>query len=37
FLTAEAFETLVREFTTKCEEGSLDGALTGLRCLYGER
>jgi hypothetical protein len=36
FMPAEAFETLVRELTTRCEEGSLAEALTGLRCLYGD-
>lgn len=36
FLPAEAFETLVRELTTHCDEGSLAEALTGLRCLYGD-
>lgn len=36
FLPAEAFETLVRELSMKCSEGSLAEALTGLRCLYGD-
>lgn len=36
FMPAEAFETLVRELTTKCAEGTLAEALTGLRCLYGD-
>lgn len=36
FLPAEAFETLVRELTTRCDEGTLAEALTGLRCLYGD-
>lgn len=36
FLPAEAFETLVRELTTRCAEGTLAEALTGLRCLYGD-
>ncbi|HBQ5109310.1 TPA: transcriptional regulator [Klebsiella pneumoniae] len=36
FLPAEAFETLVRELTTHCDEGSLAEALIGLRCLYGD-
>nr|API82586.1 Hypothetical protein [Leclercia adecarboxylata] len=36
FLPAEAFETLVRELTTKCAEDTLAEALTGLRCLYGD-
>ena len=36
FMPAEAFETLVRELTIKCYEGSLAEALTGLRCLYGD-
>ncbi|MCO6029612.1 transcriptional regulator [Enterobacter hormaechei] len=36
FLTAEAFETLVRELTLKCSEGTLAEALTELRCLYGD-
>jgi len=36
FLPAEAFETLVRELTITCSEGSLAEALTGLRCLYGD-
>ncbi len=36
FLPAEAFETLVRELSTRCAEGALEEALTGLRCLYGD-
>lgn len=36
FMPAEAFEALVRELTTKCAEGTLAEALTGLRCLYGD-
>ncbi len=36
FLPAEAFETLVRELTTRCAEGTLAEALTGLRGLYGD-
>ncbi|MCL6747003.1 transcriptional repressor PifC [Kosakonia sp. R1.Fl] len=36
FLPGEAFETLVRELTTRCDEGSLAEALIGLRCLYGD-
>jgi len=36
FLPAEAFETLVRELATRCNEGTLAEALTGLRCLYGD-
>ncbi|MCU6681403.1 transcriptional regulator [Leclercia sp. H6W5] len=36
FLSAEIFETLVRELTMKCSEGTLAKALTGLRCLYGD-
>lgn len=32
----DAFETLVRELTIKCAEGTLAEALTGLRCLYGD-
>ena len=36
FLSKEAFETLVRELTTRCAEGPLAEALTGLRCLYGD-
>lgn len=36
FLPAEAFDVLVRELTTRCNEGSLAEALTGLRCLYGD-
>ncbi|MCV5706712.1 transcriptional repressor PifC, partial [Escherichia coli] len=33
FMPAEAFETLVRELATRCQEGPLAEALTGLRCL----
>lgn len=36
FLPAEAFETLVRELTTRCAEATLAEALTGLRCLHGD-
>ena len=36
FMPVEAFETLVRELTARCDEGSLAEALTGLRCLYGD-
>ena len=36
YLSAEAFETLVRELTTRCAEAMLAEALTGLRCLYGD-
>ncbi|MGX9867203.1 transcriptional repressor PifC [Enterobacter mori] len=36
FMPADAFETLVRELTTHCAEGTLAKALTGLRCLYGD-
>lgn len=36
FLPAGAFETLVRELTTKCSQGTLAEALTGLRCLHGD-
>jgi hypothetical protein len=36
FLPAEAFETLVRDLTIKCAEGTLAEALTGLRTLYGD-
>lgn len=36
FMPAEAFESLVRELTAKCAEGSLAEVLTGLRCLYGD-
>jgi len=36
FLPTEAFETLVLEHSTRCAEGSLAEALTGLRCLYGD-
>lgn len=36
FMPAEAFETLVRELSTRCAEGPLAEALTGLRGLYGD-
>lgn len=36
FMPTEASETLVRELTTRCAEGSLAEALTGLRCLHGD-
>ncbi|HDU5652569.1 TPA: transcriptional regulator [Klebsiella aerogenes] len=36
FMLAEAFETLVRELSTRCAEGTLAEALTGLRGLYGD-
>ena len=36
FMPAEAFETLVRELTIGCAQGSLAEALTGLRGLYGD-
>jgi len=36
FMPAEAFDTLVRELSTRCAEGSLAEALVGLRCLYGD-
>lgn len=36
FLPAEAFETLVRELTTRCDENLLAEALAGLRGLYGD-
>ncbi|WP_369064353.1 transcriptional repressor PifC [Enterobacter sp. MALB-1] len=36
FMSAEAFETLVRELSATCAQGSLAEALTGLRCLYGD-
>lgn len=36
FMSAEPFETLVRELSTRCEEGTLAEALTGLRGLYGD-
>ncbi|EIX9201630.1 transcriptional repressor pifC [Klebsiella pneumoniae] len=36
FMPAEAFATLVRELSTRCSEGNLAEALTGLRCLYGD-
>ena len=36
FLTAEAFEVLVRELSMRCAEGSLAEALAGLCCLYGD-
>lgn len=34
FLLAEAFETLIREFTAGCSEGTLAEALAGLHCMY---
>ncbi|SLY50331.1 PifC [Klebsiella quasivariicola] len=34
FLLAEAFETLIREFTAGCAEGTLAEALAGLHCMY---
>lgn len=36
FLTAEAFEVLVQELSTRCTAGTLAEALTGLRGLYGD-
>ncbi len=36
FLPAETFEALVLELSTRCAEGTLAEALTGLRCLYGD-
>lgn len=36
FMPPEAFEALVREVSTRCAEGTLAEALTGLRCLYGD-
>ncbi len=36
FMSAEAFETLIRELSKKCSEGSLAEAMMGLRCLYGD-
>ncbi|WP_288821820.1 transcriptional regulator [uncultured Leclercia sp.] len=36
FMPPEAFEKLARELSTRCAEGSLAEALTGLRCLYGD-
>ena len=36
FMSAETFETLVRELTTHCTEGKMAEALNGLRCLYGD-
>ena len=36
FMPAEGFETLVRVLATRCTEGALAEALTGLRCLYGD-
>lgn len=36
FLPAEAFEVLVQELSTRCTEGTLAEALTGLRGLYGD-
>lgn len=35
-MPAEAFETLIRELTIGCAQGSLAEALTGLRGLYGD-
>lgn len=36
FMPAEGFETLVRVLATRCAEGALAEALTGLRGLYGD-
>lgn len=36
FMAAEVFETLVRELSTRCAEGTLAEPLTGLRCLHGD-
>lgn len=36
FLPAEVFETLIRQLTMRCAEGTLVEALNGLRCLYKE-
>ena len=36
FMPAEAFETLVRELSMRCAEGTLAETVTGLRCLYGD-
>lgn len=36
FLPKEGFETLVNALTTRCQEGSMAEALTGLRSLYGD-
>lgn len=36
FMPAEAFETMVREISMRCTEGTLAETLTGLRCLYGD-
>lgn len=36
FMPPEAFATLARELTAKCDESSLAEALTGLRCMYGD-
>ncbi|MFZ5210177.1 transcriptional regulator [Enterobacter kobei] len=36
FMPADAFEILVRELSTRCAEGALAEALTGLRSLYGD-
>lgn len=35
-MLAKALETLVRELSATCAQGSLAEALTGLRCLYGD-
>lgn len=36
FLPKEGFETLVNALTTRCQEGPMAEALTGLRSLYGD-
>ncbi|EEB1617592.1 transcriptional regulator [Salmonella enterica subsp. enterica serovar Enteritidis] len=36
FLPEEGFAVLVRELTSRCGEGTLADALSGLRCLYGD-
>lgn len=36
FLSVEVFETLIRQLTMRCAEGTLVEALNGLRCLYKE-
>ena len=36
FMPAEAFVALVQDLSTRCAEGTLAEALTGLRCLYGD-
>ncbi len=36
FMQADAFEMLLRELSTRCAEGTLGEALTGLRCLFGD-